>query len=128
MGVAAVAGINTTLISLYSTSDLVHQFRDSGARFLLTIPDFLDRALPAAKETDIDEVFVLGDAGGIEGISGFADLLNNDGDAPTVTIDPNKDLVALPYSSSTTGLSKGVMLTHENLISNMIISRQPNPI
>ena len=46
LGVAAVGGINTTVNSLYSTSDLIHQFTDSGARFLLTIPEFLDRALP----------------------------------------------------------------------------------
>lgn len=128
LGVAAVGGINTTLNSLYSTSDLTHQFKDSGARFLLTIPDFLDRALPAAKEAGIEEVFVLGDTSDIAGVSGFAELLANDGNAPTVSIDPKNDLVALPYSSGTTGLSKGVMLTHENLISNMIISCQPNPV
>src|SRR5258708_10750154 len=29
------------------------------------------------------------------------------------------DVVALPYSSGTTGLSKGVMLTHRNLVSNI---------
>mgnify|MGYP003670054131 CR=1 FL=1 len=128
LGVAAVGGINTTVNSLYSTSDLVHQFTDSGARFLLTIPEFLDRALPAAKEVGIEQIFVLGDAGEIEGISSFTELLDNDGKAPVVAIDPKKDLVALPYSSGTTGLSKGVMLTHENLIANMVISCQPNPI
>ncbi|MDG1025532.1 MAG: 4-coumarate--CoA ligase family protein [Gammaproteobacteria bacterium] len=128
LGVAAVGGINTTVNSLYSTSDLIHQFTDSGARFLLTIPEFLDRALPAARETGIEEIFVLGDSSGIEGVTPFSDLLNNTGDAPSVTINPKTDLVALPYSSGTTGLSKGVMLTHENLISNMILSCQPNPI
>ena len=125
LGVASVGGINTTVNSLYSTSDLVHQFKDSGAKYLLTIPDFLDRALPAAKECGIEEVFVLGAA---EGVTPFAELLDNDGVAPVVSIDPKKDLVALPYSSGTTGLSKGVMLTHENLISNMVLSCQPNPV
>ena len=86
LGVAAVGGINTTVNSLYSTSDLIHQFTDSGARFLLTIPEFLDRALPAARETGIEEIFVLGDSSGIEGVTPFSDLLNNTGDAPSVTI------------------------------------------
>jgi acyl-CoA synthetase (AMP-forming)/AMP-acid ligase II len=125
LGVASAGGINTTVNSLYSTSDLVHQFKDSKAKFLLTIPDFLDRALPAAKECGIEEVFVLGES---EGLTPFSDLLDNDGSAPNIEIDPKKDLVALPYSSGTTGLSKGVMLTHENLIANMVLSCQPNPV
>ena len=64
LGVAAVGGINTTVNSLYSTADLVHQFNDSGAKLLITIPDFLDRARPAAKKCGIEEIIVLGEAEG----------------------------------------------------------------
>ncbi len=39
--------------------------------------------------------------------------------APDVAIDPATHLVALPFSSGTTGMPKGVMLTHRNLVANL---------
>ena len=125
LGVASIGGINTTVNSLYSINDLVHQFNDSNAKFLITIPDFMDRALPAAKKCGIEEIFVLGEA---EGATPFSELLSNDGNPPEVVIDPKNDLVALPYSSGTTGLSKGVMLTHENLVSDMVLTTSINTL
>ena len=124
LGAAYLGGVNTTVNSLYSTNELVHQFKDSGARFLLTIPDFLDRALPAAEATGIGEIFVLG---GAENHTPYAELLNNAGDAPQAEIDPATDMVAMPYSSGTVGLAKGVMLSHRNLIANFVLSTAVNP-
>jgi acyl-CoA synthetase (AMP-forming)/AMP-acid ligase II len=40
-------------------------------------------------------------------------------DLPAVSINAREDLVALPYSSGTTGICKGVMLTHSNLVANL---------
>src|SRR2546427_8793470 len=36
------------------------------------------------------------------------------------SIEPARDLAALPYSSGTTGFPKGVMLTHRNLVANLV--------
>lgn len=124
LGAAYIGGVNTTVNSLYSTDDLIHQFKDSGARFLLTIPDFLDRAMPAAQASGIEEIFVLGSA---ENCTPYAELLNNAGDAPQAEVDPATDMVAMPYSSGTTGLAKGVMLSHRNLIANFVLSSEVNP-
>jgi acyl-CoA synthetase (AMP-forming)/AMP-acid ligase II len=46
-------------------------------------------------------------------------LLADDGAVPAVDINAAEDVVALPYSSGTTGLAKGVMLTHRNLVANL---------
>jgi acyl-CoA synthetase (AMP-forming)/AMP-acid ligase II len=54
MGVASLGGINTTINPLYPAGELANQLNDSGARFLLTIPQFMDKALEAAKESKVE--------------------------------------------------------------------------
>jgi acyl-CoA synthetase (AMP-forming)/AMP-acid ligase II len=116
LGVSRVGGINTTINPLYTVDELANQLRDARARYLLTIPTFLDKAREAADKASIEEVFVIGEA---EGATPFAALFEATGEPPVVSIDPKEDLVVLPYSSGTTGLSKGVMLTHHNLVANL---------
>jgi acyl-CoA synthetase (AMP-forming)/AMP-acid ligase II len=123
--VASVGGISCPVNPMYTEQEIGHQLKDSGARFLVTVPGFLAKANGAAAlATNIEEVFVFVEEGSDELLEGggatpFSTLMESDGEAPEVSINPREDLVALPYSSGTTGLAKGVMLTHHNLVANL---------
>jgi acyl-CoA synthetase (AMP-forming)/AMP-acid ligase II len=119
-GAMAAGGIVSGINPLYTADEIAAQLRDGGARRVLTIPPFLPlvRAARTAGGLSV-EILVLGDA---DGETAWADLLAA-GDAatdePLVTIDPDRDLALLPYSSGTTGVAKGVMLTHRAITTNI---------
>jgi acyl-CoA synthetase (AMP-forming)/AMP-acid ligase II len=114
-GAAAAGGMCTTMNPLYTANEVAHQLEDSSARMLLTVPAFLDPAREAARAAEVDELFVIGDG---DGARPFAELLADERPATESGIDPS-DIAVLPYSSGTTGLPKGVMLSHRNLVANL---------
>jgi acyl-CoA synthetase (AMP-forming)/AMP-acid ligase II len=119
-GVAAAGCVMSPINSLYTAEEIAFQLKDSGARILITIGLFLDRATEAAAKNPVDEIVVLD---GAEGHTNLLDLLGSDAPSVEVDIHPAEDLVTLPYSSGTTGLPKGVMLTHRNLVANVAQTR-----
>jgi acyl-CoA synthetase (AMP-forming)/AMP-acid ligase II len=116
LAVASLGGVTTTVNPLYTVGELAKQLGDCRARFLITVPAFLDKAREAAAQTGVEEIFVFGE---VAGARPFADFLKAPPAPPPVSIDVRNDVVALPYSSGTTGLPKGVMLTHYNIVSNL---------
>jgi acyl-CoA synthetase (AMP-forming)/AMP-acid ligase II len=82
----------------------------------VTVPALADTAKAAG---DGLEIIVVGPER-VPGTLAYSSLLAG-GAAPAPPIDPAVDLVALPYSSGTTGLSKGVMLTHRNLLASLAV-------
>jgi len=103
----------TTLNALTTAKDMAGQLADSGASLVVTVGALLPVALEAAAERPVwtcDRV---------EGQPCIQDLLTTTGPAPDVPVDAAEDVAVLPYSSGTTSLPKGVMLTHASIGVNL---------
>ena len=114
-GVAYAGGTITTLNPTYTAPEIRHQLSDAGAELLITIPDFLPQAIAGAEGTGVRLIAVIG---GAEGHPSLDDLMGEPL-AAQAPVDLERHVVVLPYSSGTTGLPKGVMLSHRNLVVNV---------
>ena len=124
LGAMAAGGVVSGANPMYLAADLAHQMRNSSARFALTIAPLLATVKDAAAQAGCENILVFGED---EGCVSFATLLACEDPEPVVPHNPDA-LAALPCSSGTTGLPKGVMLTHRNLIANIMQFEQTFPL
>jgi acyl-CoA synthetase (AMP-forming)/AMP-acid ligase II len=123
-----LGAVVTTINPLYTAEELGRQLNDAGAKYFLTLAALWPAYADALAATPVTSSFVIG-PGAAGACVPWSDLLACRDAVPQVDIDPARDLAVLPYSSGTTGLPKGVMLTHRALVANsaMVIDG-PNPI
>lgn len=127
-GAANLGGVVTTLNPQCTREELCRFLKISRANFLVTSPDIAQKAFNSGVLEKVCSVFVIGQSENCESVSS---LLADDGTAfpKDVKINPREDVVTLLFSSGTTGASKGVMLTHYNLIAQCrIIYGDFNPL
>ncbi|MET7420167.1 AMP-binding protein [Dactylosporangium sp. NPDC005555] len=104
-GAMAAGGTVTGADPALTGAELATQLADAGARLLVTAPPLLARARDAFAAAG--------------GVLTFDDLTGQEHPPVAAQTDPVRDVAALPYSSGTTGLPKGVELTHAALVANV---------
>ena len=122
-GVLRAGATITTINSLYTAHEIGEQITSASASWLVTVGPLLPQAAEAAAAVGLpaERIIVLD---GVDGYPSLRELLAERYPAPEVEFDPAEHLAVLPYSSGTTGVPKGVMLTHRNLVANVAQCRE----
>ncbi len=123
-----IGAIPSTVNPIATAEEIGAQFADSEAVAIVTVPMLFEKCQAAARlATTVRDTYVFGSAEGLgDAATSFSTLLEFGDSPPAVAIDPQRDVAVLPYSSGTSGIPKGVMLTHWNVVANLV-QTQTNP-
>ncbi|KAJ4761333.1 4-coumarate-CoA ligase [Rhynchospora pubera] len=113
MGASMLGAVTTAANPFLTSAEILKQFKSSGAKLIITHAAYVDKIRNFEGMTAIVTVDEPP-----EGCLHFSHILENDGKFEEVEIG-SEDPVAMPYSSGTTGLPKGVVLTHKSLVSSV---------
>nr|AFG26323.1 4-coumarate-CoA ligase [Cinnamomum osmophloeum] len=116
LGASYRGATTTTANPFYTPQEVSKQAKACNACVVITQSQYVDKLRDLMQESDVKVVCI---DKAVEGCMHFSELAEADeSELPEVDISPD-DVVALPYSSGTTGLPKGVMLTHKGLITSV---------
>ncbi|KAL3819100.1 hypothetical protein ACJIZ3_005005 [Penstemon smallii] len=116
LGASYIGALSTMANPFFTPAEVIKQAKASNAKLIITQANYVEKVRDYALEKGIKVMCI--DAPP-QNCLHFSDLTSADEkEMPAVKINPD-DVVALPYSSGTTGLPKGVMLTHKGLVTSV---------
>ncbi len=121
-GIMETGAMVVPINALLREDSVIHVARDAGNINTIFVHKANYPVVKKAQETvDIENVILLGAEKAEEGTIRYEEFIKDKpAKAPEVEIDPSNDIASLLYTGGTTGLPKGVMLTHNNLVANSL--------
>ncbi|WP_160720422.1 long-chain-fatty-acid--CoA ligase [Bacillus sp. USDA818B3_A] len=121
-GIFKIGGIAVQVNPMYVEREIEHVLTDSGSQFIVVLDALYNKVKKVQPTTSLQKVIVVSLGGEkvplAEGDQYFEEFLHENIHIPDVHIDRENDVALLQYTGGTTGPSKGVMLTHLNLLAN----------
>jgi long-chain acyl-CoA synthetase len=113
-----LGGVVVQVNPMYQPYELEYMLRDSEAKWFIGHAQQSKKLQQLALEESVTQILIDPEEG--SGAFDFYKLIKHTtGQLPPLQVDPLQDLAVLQYTGGTTGRSKGVMLTHNNLVSNI---------
>lgn len=118
-----LGGIAVQVNPMYVEREIEHVLNDSGSEYMVVLDSLYPKVKKVQPSTSLKKLLVVSFGGERmdleEGDHYFDEFLHEEVNIPEVEINQHEDVALLQYTGGTTGVSKGVMLTHRNLLSNI---------
>jgi long-chain acyl-CoA synthetase len=118
-GTMRIRATATQVNPIYVGRELTHIFDNSGTETVIVHSMMYEKAKAVQESTPLKRIICVGEPeGGLKGgdVSFDEFLRSATGGVPEVEMNPKEDLSSIQYTGGTTGISKGAMLTHANLL------------
>jgi len=123
-GLEKAGGILVPLNPQFKENEVEYEINDSGAELIIVSQENYKNVMAVKDKTNLKNIIIIESepkSNISEGTMGWSEVLaKTKSDPPEYEFNVKEDLAALVYTSGTTGLPKGTMLTHFNMVSNII--------